>query len=199
MGCSTSRFPYLWKHTDVVIVAAPVVPDTPKFIPSHPSPSPPLTISKRDQDTMSVSSQNSSRSDMTNMTSVRSFNGVVIYPSLGRKSHQSEDMCSNVPCISEFVANMEDLHTLSPSNSFAILDLRQHPLAPITGPKDATPEFSSSHMSGCLSDLGRCSDVPSVSASGVFEIGIATPYGLSDEDPLAEVTLTVDPLPLEQS
>lgn len=108
-----------------------------------------------------------------------------------RSSMGSDDLQSDVPTISESIADMQDLQELgmsrtseyasmSPTSSqtainrgfttygmssaptSTMIDCRQHPLAPIN--INPTPSSLDSHvsMNAAIGDLGCCSDVPSV-------------------------------------
>mmetsp|Transcript_56390 Transcript_56390/g.167839 ORF Transcript_56390/g.167839 Transcript_56390/m.167839 type:complete len:313 (-) Transcript_56390:70-1008(-) len=72
-----------------------------------------------------------------------------------------EDLQSEVPAISESVADMEDLQEISREEN-VVIDNRQHPLAPSNISLYSAESKLSSTNPTFGADLGSCSDVPSI-------------------------------------
>lgn len=91
-----------------------------------------------------------------------------------KRTTVGDDLLSDVPAISESIADMDDLKELRMDCSQTLIDNRQHPLAPFSAASSCC-SWGDSSMSPVFADLGASSDVPSIRddasiASGPSEI-----------------------------
>eukprot|EP00416_Gambierdiscus_australes_P043169 CAMPEP_0171098838 /NCGR_PEP_ID=MMETSP0766_2-20121228/49646_1 /TAXON_ID=439317 /ORGANISM="Gambierdiscus australes, Strain CAWD 149" /LENGTH=342 /DNA_ID=CAMNT_0011558299 /DNA_START=116 /DNA_END=1142 /DNA_ORIENTATION=- len=106
----------------------------------------------------------SMRSAISGMTSLHSMHSSKYHFST-KRGGLSDDLQSDVPAISESIADLDDLSELGNDRSFTAIDNRQHPLAPLSGTShcdDRRSSCSRISMSPVYGDLGGCSDVPSI-------------------------------------
>lgn len=126
-------------------------------------------VSVRDPGT-AVSQSPSVRSMVSGVTSLHSLHSMKYHI----KRNAMNDELSDVPTITESIADMEDLQELvctSPTASLPIsrserqptvIDNRQHPLAPLPSTTSLDSFDSRLSLSPAFGDLGGCSDVPSI-------------------------------------
>jgi len=103
-----------------------------------------------------ISRSTSVRSCVSGVTSLHSMHSSIKY----HMSHRArEDLLSEVPAISESVADMDDLGEWEDATTVTVIDNRQHPLAP-SNISMYSAESRLSTNTPVIGDLGASSDVP---------------------------------------